>query len=208
MSIQSKQLPVDDILQRDLVNIGRLTAQGKPLTDAQLARLEKARHPSAPPAPEYVANKTELAELFGVTRQALHDMCKRGFVFPHKGKQGYNVAKFKENFEEFRDRDSGAKVGTARDEKVRLECERLKVNIDIDNERLKQAEIETRRQQSQVVTIEDHRATLDIIREMYLTGLDQIVESVSTKARSAKIRDMLQTAVDSLRRRLSERLNQ
>jgi hypothetical protein len=48
---------------------------------------------------------------------------------------------------------------------------------------------------------------MDYIRAMYLDGLNQIVESVSTKARSAKVRELLQAAVDGLRKRIADTSN-
>jgi hypothetical protein len=134
-------------------------------------------------------------------------MCQDGLVMPPKTRKGYNIAEFKARYDDYLDRKDGRKAGSAKETKLHLECIRLKVNIQIDNERLKQQEIETKKQQAQVVSMECHRETMDYIRAMYLDGLNQIVESVSTKARSAKVRELLQAAVDGLRKRIADTAN-
>jgi hypothetical protein len=90
-----------------------------------------------------------------------------------------------------------------RAEKLRLECEKLAVAILIDNERLKQAELETKSQQGRLIDFDEHCRVMDEIRELYCTGLDQIVENVSTKLRNPRAHDVLKQAADDLRRRIS-----
>jgi len=163
------------------------------------------------PRAEYLKTLPEVSERFGVTEKTLHAWRKRGLHFPVKTRNGYNAEEFKRRLEEFatarQASEEEEKSADPRERKLQLECERLVVNIKIDDERLKQAEIETRKQQAQVVSMECHRETMDYIRAMYLDGLNQIVESVSTKARSAKVRELLQAAVDGLRKRIADTAN-
>jgi predicted DNA-binding transcriptional regulator AlpA len=138
--------------------------------------------PAAPPVadqPTHAANKNELADHFGISRQSLYDMAKAGLAFPVKSKNGYNLADAKSMMEDFLTRR--AKNGSTGDraEKLRLECEKLTVAIKIDNERLKQAELETKAQQGKLVDFDHHCRVMDDIRELYCNGLDQIVESVA-----------------------------
>jgi hypothetical protein len=154
---------------------------------------------------EYAQSKAEIADIFNVSRESVHKMCQDGLVMPPKTRKGYNIAEFKARYDDYLDRKDGRKAGSAKETKLHLECIRLKVNIQIDNERLKQQEIETKKQQAGVVTIELHRQTMDDIRAMYLDGLNQIIENVATKARSVKVRDLLQSAVDGLRQRITDK---
>lgn len=190
---------IEKIKRRDIQNIVKLAASGKPLSRAQIERIE-----SAVEVRRYAANKSELAETYGVTRQALHDMCRAGLILPHKGRQGYSLEQFKKNYEDFEERRGGKKSASGREEKLSLECEKLRVNIDIDKETRTQRTLETKRILGEMIPMSDHRQTMDDIRTLYLDGLNQIVENVATKLRSVKARDVLQAAVDGLRNRIAK----
>jgi hypothetical protein len=185
---------------KNLRNIANKVAAGKTLTEGERKLLEGARQPDAP---TYAASKAELADHFGISRQSLYDMAKAGLAFPVKSRNGYNLADAKSMMEDFLTRR--AKNGSTGDraEKLRLECEKLTVAIKIDNERLKQAELETKAQQGKLVDYDHHCRVMDDIRELYCNGLDQIVESVSTKLRNPKVHESLRHACDDLRRRLA-----
>ena len=156
---------------------------------------------------EYAATLDEIAELFGISKKSLHNFKNDGMTFPPKTAKGYNIERFKANFEKYQ--ESRAKAGTGLDlkeQKLTKEIEKLGVNIAIDNERLKQHELETQRQRGAMIAREEHEAiVLGIVRQ-FVAALDQHVENVSTKLRDARARDMLQTSIDSIRAQLSREI--
>lgn len=158
--------------------------------------------------PEYVKTLPEVAERLSMSEKTLCAWRREGLVFPVKGVHGYNFGEFKRRLSDFVERRKAGvdknKLTDPRERKLNLECERLVINIKIDDERLKQSEIETKRLQSGVIPMADHRQTMDDIRTLYLDGLNQIVENVATKLRSVKARDALQGAVDGLRNRIAK----
>jgi cell fate (sporulation/competence/biofilm development) regulator YlbF (YheA/YmcA/DUF963 family) len=189
---------------KNLRNIANKVAAGKTLTEGERKLLEGARQPDAP---TYAASKADLADHFGISRQSLYDMAKAGLAFPVKSRNGYNLADAKSMMEDFLTRR--AKNGSTGDraEKLRLECERLSVAIKIDNERLKQAELETLQLSGQSIDREEHNSKMQNLCRQFVSALDQHVENVATKLRSAKIRDILQASVDSIRQHLAETVN-
>jgi len=92
-----------------------------------------------------------MAETFGVSRAAVGKWLKHP-RFPAKGKRGWQkeavtawvAAKNQREIER-------AEKAGDREEKTRLECERLRVVIDREKETLKQAQIETKRQSHKLV---------------------------------------------------------
>ena len=195
---------IAQIKRKDIANIADRAKAGKPLTDAQLSRLEAFQaDPQGPQEERYVTSKTELAETFGVTRQALHDMCKAGLVMPHKTKNGYSVAKFKENYLDFQERRDGIKAHSPREKKLNLECERLEVNIKIDNERLKQVELETKRQKGELMPVAEHKQKMVAAAQLYVTSIEQGIQNASTQMRSAEMRAVLEKVFNAVRKRVA-----
>ena len=152
---------------------------------------------------DFVPTIKDLADKCGTTVETLNQLRKSGLVLPVKTKNGYNFAEFKRSFDAFASRRRDGEAGSLKDKKIEKEIERLTVAIKIDNERLKQAELETKAQQGKLVDYDHHCRVMDDIRELYCNGLDQIVESVSTKLRNPKVHESLRHACDDLRRRLA-----
>lgn len=158
------------------------------------------------PLAEYAKSLTELADIWGTCEQSLIEWRRAGLVLPVKTRRGYNVAEFKRRAKEWHDnRAKGKPPADARERKLLLECDRLIVNIKIDDERLKQAEIETLSRKAEVMPVSEFRRALDDVRSVLIGGLDQLIETTSTKLRSAKVRAVLESEARGLRERLSQR---
>lgn len=205
---------IGKIRQRDLQNIASRARDGKPLTEAQLRRLESSREQkpgvadAEKPIAEYCATIPELALQLGTTKKTIYLMRLQGLTLPQKTRKGYNVAEFKRRYAEFLTAREQIKMGrpatSGREHKIDLECQKLAVNIKIDDQRLAQAELETQRQRGAMIPLEDHTRALYDIRALYLSSLDQLVELVATKQRSKAIRADLQAAVATVRNRIAE----
>lgn len=157
---------------------------------------------------DYVKNIDALAERCGVSRETLYALREQGLILPVKTKNGYNWEEFKKRFSDFNNRsiDNNQKHELSpKERKTQLECDRLMVNIKIDDERLKQAEIETLARKGEVMPVSDFRRALDEVRGILLGGIDQLIETASTKLRSAKVRAVLESEARGLRERLSAR---
>jgi hypothetical protein len=154
---------------------------------------------------DFVPSMADLAARLGMGSRQILDDCRRAGLPLKKTAAGYDVAAIKADYMKWRAAVASLPAGASdlKTEKLRLECERLGVGLKIDTEKCSQAELETLRQRGQVIPMSDHRQIMDDIRAMYLSGLDQIIENVSTKARSVQVRDLLQTAVDNLRNRIA-----
>jgi len=157
---------------------------------------------------EYVKTLDELAERLDITDRTLNNWKSQGFRMPPKTSKGYNLDRFKKSVADFEElRKGNTEPLTLRDQKTAKEIEKLVVNIDIDGERLKQQEIETRRIQGHLMERTEHNAICDAYMHLYLSSLDQLIEDVSTKLRDAKAREILQKSVDNIRNRIAERGN-
>jgi hypothetical protein len=99
----------------------------------------------------YYKTQADMAKAFGVTRQAVAAWLKSP-TFPNKLTHGFSAdgvtawVAAKNERELKRTEQTGDK-----DEKVRLECERLRVVIKREQETLEQAKIETKRQSKKLV---------------------------------------------------------
>lgn len=157
---------------------------------------------------EHAKTLDEIADLFGVTKKSLHNFKHDGMMFPPKTAKGYNIERFKANFEKYK--ESKCQAGTGLDlkeQKLTKEIERLSVNISIDNERLTQQKLETKRQHGLLMEVKEHNRICDAYMHLYLNGLDQLKENVSTRLRSAEASEVLQSGIDSVRTSISERAN-
>jgi len=154
---------------------------------------------------DFVPSMADLAARLGMGSRQILDDCRRAGLPLKKTAAGYDVAAIKADYMKWRAAVAALPAGASdlKTEKLRLECERLGVGLRIDNEKCSQAEIETKRQKGLVMPMEDHRKTLFEFSALYIAGLDQIIENVSTKARSVQVRDLLQTAVNGLRGRIA-----
>ena len=105
----------------------------------------------------------EMAETFGVTKQAVGKWVQSE-TFPKKNQHGWNrdavmawVAAMNER------KIERAESAGGKEEKLRLECEKLQVLIDKEKENLTQAKLETAKQQGKLHSVADceklwHRA--------------------------------------------------
>jgi hypothetical protein len=155
----------------------------------------------------FFPSKTAIADLYGVARSTVYAWERAGLL-GKAGKKGYHRGTVCHNVDRFlSNKDAGATGKGDQAEKTRLECARLKVVIRREMAVTEQAELDLQRQKNLVVSMEVHRQAMDEIRAMYLSGLDQIVENVSTKSRSVQVRDLLRAAVNGLRSRIAALAN-
>jgi len=99
----------------------------------------------------YYKSLAEIADAYGVSRQAVSKW-RDSDTFPRKAIRGWPkdgvVAWVSAKNERVQKK---AELTGDREEKTRLECERLRVVIDREKETLKQAQIETKRQSHKLV---------------------------------------------------------
>lgn len=112
---------------------------------------------------QHYKTQQEIADTFGVSRQSVAKWMKSD-GFPDKQKHGWNrdgVTAWVSAKNE-REQERAERTGD-KQEKTRLECERLRVSIKREEERLEQEKIETSRQKGLLHSVADceklwHRA--------------------------------------------------
>ena len=113
----------------------------------------------------YYKTQADMAKAFGVSRQAVSVWIKTP-TFPAKSAHGYPADGVTAWVEAKNEREIKRTEATGdKDEKIRLECERLRVVIKREQETLEQAKIETKRQSKKLV----ERATVE--KELTRIGL-------------------------------------
>ena len=99
----------------------------------------------------YYTTQAQMAKVFGVSRQAVATWLKSG-TFPKRAANGFPVDGVTAWVEAKNEREIKRTEQTGdKEEKVRLECERLRVVIQREQETLAQAKIETKRQSKKLV---------------------------------------------------------
>lgn len=153
--------------------------------------------------PSHFAAKAAIARHYGVHRHTVDQWDEKGLL-GKRGRHGYHRATVCENVDRFLSEKPAA---GDRDEKTRLECERLRVVIARERELVEQARIETQRISHALMPVTDHMRAMEEVRALYLGGLDQLTESVATKLRDVHARQVLAEAVDALRAHIAGMVN-
>ena len=193
---------IDKLISADLRNIAKRVQDGKPLSREQLERLRDAKA-DAEAGCDYVKSIEEIAALLGVTERTIHNLKHDGLSLPVKTAKGYSVAKIKSAFKKYQQAKEDKPAETLKDRKLAKEIERITVNIEIDNERLQQAHIETQRQQGELMPVAEHKQKMIAAAKLYVTSIEQGIENASTQMRSAEMRAVLEKVFNAVRKRVA-----
>ena len=152
---------------------------------------------------DYIPTLKGLADRCQTSIETLNTMRKAGLVLPVRTRNGYNFSEFKKAFEKFHERQAKTEYESLKDKKTEKEIERLAVNIKIDNERLKQVELETKRQKGELMPVAEHKQKMIAAAQLYVTSIEQGIENASTQMRSAEMRAVLEKVFNAVRKRVA-----
>jgi len=96
--------------------------------------------------------------------------------------------------------------GSARDEKLRLECKRIKVTTQIERVKLASEELKLAEQRKELMPVAEHKQKMVAAAQLYVTSIEQGIENASTQMRSAEMRAVLEKVFNAVRDRVANSL--